>query len=350
MENVKDGYNIGEFLDKITVDEFMEIYLQIVNALNVAYNMVNFTHYDLHLGNVLIQKLEEPVAIPIYLEDKIKYLVTKYMVKIIDYGTSYAKIQGHHFGNYSIPEIFYGEKPYQIYDVYKYLLFIGIECKKLTSSNSQNILNLVRYIYTLFNEYPEYDDRYIVYVADPEDYGIPIKNLEDLQLKNFLSIIYQEINRRNYNISILDNIPKGVKGFDNPGDADIFLTLANNISEIDNIIDFAITVEATYKLSDSVEKINLLRTIRNVNILELFNREVADVEQRIRKDSSDKNIREICFWTVAAHYALKYKKIEDKKLYAKIAEIAASTKDAFDALLQSRAIPYRSMALPADDE
>lgn len=318
IENVENPYTLQDLIEEIDVDDFANIYLQIVNAINVAYKITKFTHYDLHVNNVLIQKLDSPAAIPIYIEGKTKYLMTSYLIKIIDYGQSYSKIQGYDVGVYIDIGGFTSETPYEICDAYKYIYSVG---SGYTESKNNKVYNLLNYIYTtFFEEFPSLEDRFTL---NRNKFGIfengePIYDLRHLKLQNLLQFCIQIYER--YSV-LLDDIPTGVK-IARSEDRDILI----NNNKIDNLIDYALTVDATYKLPDSVEKINLLRTIRNVNILELFNREVADVEQRIREDSSSENIREISFWTVAAHYALKYKKIEDKNLYAKIAEIVANTK------------------------
>lgn len=327
IENVAEAYNMKELVGEIDAPDFVEIYLQIVNALNVAYNMNNFTHYDLHAENVLIQKLVEPISIPIYFKDKTKYLITNYLVKIIDYGLAYASIQGYDIGSYDAVGIVPAESAYQIYDAYKYLFFTGLACKNLKNPTmyTTNIYNIVEYIYkSNFAEYPEFKYRLALYGSVLEDYGQPIHDLTSLRLENLLNSIaelYDEYHE-NDGLALLDDEPEEIPTLIVSNGNDIFVALANDIVEVDNIIDFATTANATNRLPDSIEKEALLEKISNVDVRKLFNEEVIFMGQRISQDRSPENVSEIRLWTVAAHYALKYKKIEDKDLYDKIAEIA----------------------------
>ncbi|PWG73572.1 hypothetical protein DF186_22380, partial [Enterococcus hirae] len=76
---------------KITKEFVMRVYFQIVMALAVEYHEFDFTHYDLHAGNVLIQATpgNRFYLIPYTFEGRTVYIKTNVIVKIIDYGLSH---------------------------------------------------------------------------------------------------------------------------------------------------------------------------------------------------------------------------------------------------------------------
>lgn len=60
-ENIH-GILLEDYLYSCSIDEFISVYLQIIYSLIFAYNICGFTHYDLHLGNVIIhQATNKPV-------------------------------------------------------------------------------------------------------------------------------------------------------------------------------------------------------------------------------------------------------------------------------------------------
>lgn len=100
IENVKNSRTFRDIVSDLNLDEFLQIYLQIINALNVAYIKLDFTHYDLHNENVLVVEMDKIVSIPLYFNDKTFFINTKYVAYIIDFGNSYVydKINNVHIG------------------------------------------------------------------------------------------------------------------------------------------------------------------------------------------------------------------------------------------------------------
>lgn len=117
---------------------FMGIYLQIFFALSIAYDALDFTHYDLHDENVLIQDLGEPY----YIEYKFRlmndpngtpfyqtyYIKTRYLAKIIDYGQAHIRLkvgsEPRGFGNFE-HEGFYGKSALRSNPLYDMFMFTG---------------------------------------------------------------------------------------------------------------------------------------------------------------------------------------------------------------------------------
>ena len=130
--------------------EFLQIYLQVLNPLNLAYKKFDFTHYDLHSENVLIQELPYPISIPFYHPDgRTLYLRTNFLARIIDYGTAHVKIEGQHFGVFRAEnrgQIF-PDRSFPMHDAYKLLLLLTFAMpifEKKTQSIPRNTDGLER--------------------------------------------------------------------------------------------------------------------------------------------------------------------------------------------------------------
>lgn len=82
------GNPLSKIIENLSNHDIHSILLQLFNALQIAQDQIQFTHYDLHLDNVIITELVKP--------QQIKYsnlvLETNYQIKIIDYGSSHASI------------------------------------------------------------------------------------------------------------------------------------------------------------------------------------------------------------------------------------------------------------------
>ena len=75
-----------------------------------------------------------------------------------------------------------------------------------------------------------------------------------------------------------------------------------------------------------MRKIFYSKKIKNVDAVELFNNEVDNIKEEITNNRLMDVLIDTRLWTVAAHYALQYKKIDNKELYEKILEISNLTK------------------------
>ena len=112
----------GISLTKLTFKEWLIIFLQILLSLELAQKEYRFTHFDLHIGNVLIKTLDKPVDYTIYLDDK-EYKIQNISLipVIIDFGLSSIYSNGKSIGKTTMS--MYGIVPYIIprYDMYKFL-------------------------------------------------------------------------------------------------------------------------------------------------------------------------------------------------------------------------------------
>ena len=135
--------------NEISFDTWLLLFAQILLGLEVAQREVNFTHFDLHSGNVMI-RTDNDIKYTVLL-DTMTYKVhrTRHLPVIIDFGQSSVTMEKNIVGSFDFP--FYGMMNFMVpgYDMYKFLC-----------SCASNASDLVRYeIMELFTFYGE-DDPY----------------------------------------------------------------------------------------------------------------------------------------------------------------------------------------------
>jgi len=101
IENVKPGKTFSNLIQETTnMSElfFLSHLVQLLLALQIAQDELDFTHYDLHSNNVLMEEIDccdvdkgEEVIYAYEYKGIVYYLPTTYNVKVIDYGNSYVK-------------------------------------------------------------------------------------------------------------------------------------------------------------------------------------------------------------------------------------------------------------------
>ena len=102
-ENVRDSESLTDFVRKCTYEQYLNVLVQLALALQLAYEDLNFTHYDLHTGNVLVRDMGQDMYIAYNVHGTRKYLKTRYVATIIDLGMSHIVYNGEHYG-YFLPK------------------------------------------------------------------------------------------------------------------------------------------------------------------------------------------------------------------------------------------------------
>ena len=99
-EHITPSMSLYDFigLTNMTPNVVVSVLLQLINALNVAYKLYDFTHYDLHTGNVLIREFSKPLVVPYFgtadsPPTQQDCFQARFVPYIIDYGYSHVKIQ-----------------------------------------------------------------------------------------------------------------------------------------------------------------------------------------------------------------------------------------------------------------
>jgi hypothetical protein len=203
LEDIDNSVTLTSLAWDLTESEFLEIYLQIINAINLAHKEFDFTHFDLHANNVLIQTFNYDVSVPLYKPDGTTvYINTRRLARIIDFGMSHIYLQGQHFGNYGLEP--YGVDPegsFPIHDAYKILL--STYYHSLTRSEKGHILSemdqsgissIVDMIYSFFGEGITTSTRIKMKRENQNDFFQPSELHKPLTLDSLISFILTNYN------------------------------------------------------------------------------------------------------------------------------------------------------------
>nr|QBK90594.1 MAG: protein kinase [Pithovirus LCPAC104] len=138
-EIIDPSISLTNFVETCLFEDFLNMFLQVLYSLDRAYKRYDFTHYDLHSGNVLLRKLYDKVYIPYFTENGTEYIKTNFIATIIDFGQSHIKYQGKSFGFYGL--IQFGNNPessFPMHDAYKLLITSMFYMKKADNLNCFN--------------------------------------------------------------------------------------------------------------------------------------------------------------------------------------------------------------------
>jgi len=137
--------------NKLTFGQFLNIFIQILFALEVGQRNIRFCHYDLHAGNIVVRPISQPFTYTVVFDHK-RYdiTVTDYMPVIIDFGMATVSSKNKTIGSHYFSR--YGMMHYLIQgaDMYKLLFY---------SSLNSTQTNIHRSILELFAFYGQ-DDPY----------------------------------------------------------------------------------------------------------------------------------------------------------------------------------------------
>lgn len=120
-----EGYTINDLIknNKVDFNDWLFIFLQILLSLEIAQRKLEFTHFDLHTGNVIVQTTKN-ISYDINI-DQNRYSIqnSKLSPVIIDFGLSTVKLNGKTVGSKDFPH--YGMLNFMVqgFDMYKFLCF-----------------------------------------------------------------------------------------------------------------------------------------------------------------------------------------------------------------------------------
>lgn len=179
-ENIYPSMTLKEYIAQPdrTPDDVVKVYLQILLALKIARDTIQFTHYDLHDENVLIRKTNLNrfyIKYP-YNSDTTYYIETDNIPTIIDYGYSHIVYDNKHYGKYGLLKYsILHDSTFDAYDHYKLLMFMYYN--SMISSNSDVHDVLLDLIVYLFDE-PDSDGDEIY---KKRDLAFQLPNLEHIR-------------------------------------------------------------------------------------------------------------------------------------------------------------------------
>lgn len=99
------GMSLGDYLFGVRVETMVSLLRQIFGALHQAYTAIDFTHYDLHAGNIIIKADGTPV--------------------ILDYGRSHIKYGGDDFGPGTVGPMDVDHRSMWFHDVFMLLIVLA---------------------------------------------------------------------------------------------------------------------------------------------------------------------------------------------------------------------------------
>lgn len=146
-ENIQPSLLVDEYVRKCTPEDYLSMILQMIYALKLAHQLVDFTHYDLHGGNVLMRKLDKKYAI----KYENGYIITKYVATVIDYGFAHVSVGKNNIGKFEFEK--YDVMPHQsniIYDIYKLL---GASMN--SAYDNKPVFKLASQLMKYFNKYDD---------------------------------------------------------------------------------------------------------------------------------------------------------------------------------------------------
>lgn len=201
-ENINHSMSLKDYVKTCSSQQYMDILIQIMFALKVAYERVGFTHYDLHYDNVLVRSYEQE---GFYIPYDEYYVEATKIATIIDYGMShvyYNNVESGKMVSLGLKEASggrgnaamlnvgtYMDRPNPIMDCYKILWWTLMAMNKYNHKVYKEVRDLIRFFHK--------DDSFeLIFVSYPEGvYGfIPsfaTKILSDQSSKfNYMDFIY----------------------------------------------------------------------------------------------------------------------------------------------------------------
>lgn len=170
-ENIQPSISLREYIGKCQLPQFLNLYLQVLMALDLAYRQYGFTHYDLHYENVLVRNDGTGGVIEYHTRDDKRHFINTAGVGVatlIDYGMARVFDRGCNASVYSTCRVgdkrSYGlsdrrawgiepDKGYPLHDAYKLLGFCMYEA--LTSNPE-----LFRQLIPLYQQFNNSEDTY----------------------------------------------------------------------------------------------------------------------------------------------------------------------------------------------
>jgi hypothetical protein len=155
-ENVSNSVSFATALKSATLESFLLDFIQVMLALKVAQDRIDFTHYDLHTENVMKRSIpgRSEFFIPYPFMGEKRFIKATGVNMIIDYGMSHVKnSEGESFGHvgYTSPLINYGvrrDRSSPVFDPYKFLCFSLFDLRESNPRLYRELLPLLKFFNT----------------------------------------------------------------------------------------------------------------------------------------------------------------------------------------------------------
>lgn len=137
------GDNMQKMLsnDKITFEEYLGMFIQVLISFEVAQRDISFCHFDFHTANLMCRTIKKDCKYSVPMDNYL-YEITakKYLPVIIDFGLSTVKNSNTIVGSYTFPQ--HGMKHYMLQgaDMFKFLVYSCIYSKGDLQRQIANLL------------------------------------------------------------------------------------------------------------------------------------------------------------------------------------------------------------------
>lgn len=258
-EYVQPSIAMADFSKTCTFEQFCNRLLQICYSIDLAHKKLDFTHYDLHAGNVLDRKTSHELFYIPYTTDNYvtEYLLTDGIATIIDYGISHIKYEEMTFGDYTRQDFqVFPYRSFPISDIYKFLL---MNMRYMYHAKNNDCFDKCRSLLAFFNNVETAES--VLLEQDPGYFYMPYNvKTKDIQVMDFAK--YVRIACKEYGISdfIHEKPREGIKvlGCGDQYSNDICYTNYGLIQELG-------VEKFDFKVDDIIQFVNVYEQISHGN-------------------------------------------------------------------------------------
>ncbi len=202
-------------------------------ALQMAYEKYDFTHYDLHLNNIMIRYPNRTFSI-VYIMNNKQYLIeTKGIATIIDFGTSHIKYNDKHYALNESDVKGYSYLPDHSFPLHDLYMLIG-----------------EAYVY-INKEFPQLFDYFLPFKKpeiNKELYPIYPHIPELLQFSYYDFFVYIDEQFPN-RVKLINNLYRSIE-------VPTFFKEPSSLEDLDRIDSYLISIKEKFDTSREVEKIS----------------------------------------------------------------------------------------------
>lgn len=275
MENLIKAKPMALFVAQCTGQQFLEVYVQVVNALDMAYHCCDFTHYDLHYNNVLVLPVAEKLAI-LYGDNE--YINTTNLAKIIDFGYSHGIYNGENHGvkNLEVHGVQHN-KSFPMHDCYKFLLFSAY---KAQSQGNFALMPTLSKMFLFFST-ESLGDRLRKYKKDKKDFFSLAIGSDQRSHSDILAFI-----RRTFPTDFItskpdpDSVPSYCRTSCRSW-SHTFSQILGTLQKPTTLVDFCSAMRGTQSIGDESRKEELQAWIGSINVEIMFSKELQEQSQNL---------------------------------------------------------------------
>jgi hypothetical protein len=225
VENISNAVPLSFFALNCNIDTFKNCFMQIVYALEIAQFKIDFTHYDLHSNNILVNKKFTTPHKYSYMRPngKIRNVPIDYLSNIIDYGFSHVVYKNVSYGIIGFTDYNIFNKLNRYYDIFKLIcnLLYTIHLRDDKVKYLKEKIKLLQDALKIFNKRGD-DIHYLAFLRDNGgfvftgddslDFSIFVDKLEEVWQVNYSENGYKIVDYSSLHLTS-DDKPHDIYGF-----------------------------------------------------------------------------------------------------------------------------------------